>query len=315
MTEPALSLQHVSKSFGDKPAVADLSLDVPRGRVFGLIGPNGAGKSTTIRMALNIYVPDTGTVRVLGQPHSSAVANRIGYLPEERGLYTKMKVNDLLTYMAAIKGVSAAQAQPRIDRWLARVELTAYKDKKVQELSKGMQQKIQFVATILHEPELIVLDEPFSGLDPINTNLLKDFIVELREQGRSIIFSTHIMEQAERLCDSICLINAGRKVLEGSVSEIKGSYGRNTVALAFEGDGSFLKSHHLVRAMSSYNGYVEVKLQDGADPQALLMDLAARVRIRRFEIVEPSLHEIFIERVGQTMEGQEAPAAREVVRG
>jgi len=307
-----LSLQNITKSFGDKRAVAGLSLDIPSGRVFGLLGPNGAGKSTTIRMALNIYIPDSGKVLVFGQPHSSETANRIGYLPEERGLYTKMRVGDLLIYLAAIKGVKAADARTRIDRWLQRVELAAFKDKKVQELSKGMQQKIQFIATILHEPDLIVLDEPFSGLDPINTNLLKDFIVELREQGRTIIFSTHIMEQAERLCDSICLINSGRMVLEGTVSEVKGRYGRNTVALAFDGDGQFLKAHRLIRSINNYNTYVEVRLAEGADPQDLLTDIVQKVRVRRFEVIEPSLHEIFIERVKET---NEAPAERVMAHG
>jgi len=302
MAQAALSLQNINKSFGEKRAVIGLSLEVPEGRVFGLLGPNGAGKSTSIRMALNIYIPDSGKVLVFGQPHGPATPNRIGYLPEERGLYTKMKVVDLLIYLAAIKGVTAAEAKPRIDRWLERVELTSVKEKKVQELSKGMQQKIQFIATILHQPDLIILDEPFSGLDPINTNLLKDFIVELREQGRTIIFSTHIMEQAERLCDSICLINSGRKVLEGTVSEVKGRYGRNTVALAFDGDGSFLRGHRLIRTTNNYNTYVEVRLAEGADPQDLLTDIASRVRVRRFEVIEPSLHEIFIERVKETNE-------------
>jgi len=311
-TTPALHLQGISKSFGEKKAVRDLSLEVPAGSVFGLLGPNGAGKSTSIRIALNIYVPDEGTVRILGSPHSPAIANRIGYLPEERGLYTKMKVGDMLAYMASIRGVQAKEAAPRIQRWLERVELGAYRDKKVQELSKGMQQKVQFIATVLHEPELIVLDEPFSGLDPINTNLLKDFIVELRQQGRTIIFSTHIMEQAERLCDAICLINSGRKVLEGSVSSIKAQYGRNTVALAYDGDGGFLRGHPLVRKMNHYNSYVEVYLAERADPQHLLSDIAPRVRVKRFEVIEPSLHDIFIDRVGET---QEAAPSREVAVG
>ncbi|HET9481072.1 MAG TPA: ATP-binding cassette domain-containing protein, partial [Candidatus Polarisedimenticolia bacterium] len=281
----ALVLQGLSKTFGVKKAVDALDLTVPRGSTFGLLGPNGAGKSTTIRMALNIYIPDTGTVRIFGEPHGDATVGRIGYLPEERGLYNKMKVGDMLTFLAAIKGVPSRDASPRIDRWLERVELPGVRDKKVQELSKGMQQKVQFIATVLHEPDLIVLDEPFSGLDPINTNVLKDIIVDLRAQGRTIVFSTHIMEQAERLCDSIALINGGRKVLDGPLSTIKNQYGRNAVALSFDGDGSFLRGHRLVRSVNPYNTFVEVRLSDGADPQELLREVAGRVRVTRFEIV------------------------------
>ncbi|HEY3176251.1 MAG TPA: ATP-binding cassette domain-containing protein [Candidatus Polarisedimenticolia bacterium] len=294
---PALALNDVSKSFGDKQAVRGLSLEVPRGAVFGLLGPNGAGKSTTIRMALNIYLPDSGSVRLFGAPWSGEISNRIGYLPEERGLYTKMKVGDLLIYMAAIKGVSARQAGPRIDRWLEKVDLPRCRDRKLHELSKGMQQKIQFISTVLHNPDLILLDEPFSGLDPINTDLLKDIVVELKGAGRTIIFSTHIMEQAERLCDQICLINGGRKVLDGTLASIKGGYGRNSVALAFEGDGEFLKGHRLVRSLNPYNGFLELRLAEGADPQQLLSEIAGRVRVRRFEVLEPSLHDIFIESI------------------
>ena len=307
---PALRLDHVSKSFGDKAAVRDLSLEVPAGSVFGLLGPNGAGKSTTIRMALNIYVPDTGTVRVLGRAHGNGVSNSIGYLPEERGLYTKMKVGDMLRFMGAIKGIPAADMNARIGRWLTRIELPGCEEKKVHELSKGMQQKVQFIATVIHDPDLIVLDEPFSGLDPINANLLKDIIVDLRSQGRAIIFSTHVMEQAERLCDEICLINSGQKVLEGSVSSIRRRYGRNAVALAFDGDGAFLQRHPLVRSVNEYNAYLELRLADGADPQALLAEIVGRVRVTRFEVLEPSLHDIFIERVTETPSGARVEAVR-----
>jgi ABC-2 type transport system ATP-binding protein len=293
----ALELSCVSKAFGETKAVDRLDLAVPAGTVYGLLGPNGAGKSTTIRMSLNIFVPDEGSVLIDGAPISSAVLNRIGYLPEERGLYTKMKVRDLLAYLAAIKGVAAAEARPRIGRWLDRVDLAEWGDRKVQDLSKGMQQKVQFIATVLHEPDLIILDEPFSGLDPINTELLKDIIMDLHGQGRTIIFSTHIMEQAERLCDAICLISGGRKVLDGSVASIKSRYGSDIVALAFDGDGSILEGHRLVGGVRDQKTHLEVRLAEGADPQALLADLIGRVRLTRFELVEPSLHDIFIERV------------------
>ncbi len=308
-SHPALELSGVTKTFGERKAVDRLDLQVPAGSVFGLLGPNGAGKSTTIRMALNILAPDEGSVRVLGAPHSDGLGDRVGYLPEERGLYLKMKVVDLLVYMAAIKGVPAVESRRRIGGWLERMELAEWRDRKVQDLSKGMQQKIQFIATILHEPDLVVLDEPFAGLDPINTNLLKDIVIELHASGRTIVFSTHIMEQAERLCDSICLINGGRKVLEGSLVEVKGRYGRDTVALRFEGDGAFLSEHPLVRAVNNYTSYVELRLRDGADPQALLADLVGRVQVRRFEVVEPSLHDIFIERVRETSERASARGA------
>ena len=297
MREPALSLRGIHKSFGDKQAVRGLDLEIPAGRLFGLLGPNGAGKSTTIRIALDIYRPDAGEVRVLGGPPSPEASSRIGYMPEERGLYTKMRVGDVLLFMAAIRGLPAREASPRIDRWLARMELADCAGRKVQELSKGMQQKVQFIATVLHEPDLIVLDEPFSGLDPINTQILKDIMVELREAGRTIVFSTHVMEQAERLCDALCLISDGRKVLEGTVDSIKASYGRNTVAVAFDGDEAVVRSHPLVASSNRYSSSVDLRLVDGADPQHLLADLVRAVRVRRFEIMEPSLHDIFIERV------------------
>ncbi len=298
----AISIHDITKTYGTKRAVSGLSLAVPQGSLFGLLGPNGAGKTTTIRMVLNIYAPDSGTIRVLGQPMSEGLKGRIGYLPEERGLYTRMQVGELLVFMAGMKGVGSAEAAKRARAWLARLELAGCWEKKLQDLSKGMQQKVQFVATVLHEPDLIILDEPFAGLDPINTNVLRDIMVELHAKGRTVVFSTHIMEQAERLCDGICIINEGRKALEGSLKEIKGRYGRNTVALGFEGDGDFLTSHPLVRRTSSYNAYVEVTLVDGADPQALLRDALTRVRVFRFEVVEPSLHDIFIERVQATAE-------------
>ena len=306
-TGAVLSLSRISKSFGEKQAVSELDLEIQRGAIFGLLGQNGAGKSTTIRMALNIYVPDSGQVRIFGQPHAPGVMDRVGYLPEERGLYTKMKVVDLLVYTANIKGIPVSDARKRVDRWLERVELPGVRDKKPVELSKGMQQKIQFIATVMHEPELIVLDEPFSGLDPVNLGVLKDLVLELRGKGATIIFSTHIMEQAERLCDAICLIHAGRSILNDTVTSIKEREGRNTIALAFDGDGSFLRQHRMVANVDSYPSYVELWLSDGADPQALLGEIASRVRVRRFEIVAPSLHDIFIRHVRQASAQQPEP--------
>jgi ABC-2 type transport system ATP-binding protein len=225
------------------------------------------------------------------------VRDRIGYLPEERGLYPKMIVNDVLLFLAAIHGVPRATSQPRIDRWLERMELSAWKMKKVQELSKGMQQKVQFIGTIAHDPDLIVLDEPFSGLDPVNVNLLKDILVELTRAGKTLIFSTHIMEQAEKLCQSICLIDKGEKVLDGRLSDIKTTHGKNSIILAYEGDGRFLNDPSVARK-DDYGQYVEVKLTDGADPQDLLRKAMTTAKVSRFEVVTPSLNDIFIQQVG-----------------
>jgi len=296
----AVVVENAGKTFDTKRAVVDLSVKVPEGSLFGLIGPNGAGKTTTIRLILNIYAPDSGTIQVLGRPMAEATKARIGYLPEERGMYTRMQVGDMLIFMAGIKGVPGGEAAKRARSWLERMGLPDCWEKKVQDLSRGMQQKVQFIGTVIHDPELMILDEPFSGLDPINANFLRDIMLEYHRKGRTIIFSTHVMETVERLCDRVCMINNGVKVLDGSLHEVKGRYTRNTVALAFEGDGTFLSTHPLVKRLSPGNGFVEALLADGADPQALLKDAMARVRLSRFEIKEPSLHDIFIERVRET---------------
>ena len=296
----AVSIRNVSKTFDRKQAVIDLSLDIPKGSLFGLIGPNGAGKTTTLRMILNIYGADTGTVEVLGKPISETTKARVGYLPEERGLYQRMLVGDVLKFTAGIKGVGAARAARDARQWLDRLGLGDCWEKKVQDLSKGMQQKVQFIATILHDPELVILDEPFSGLDPVNTDVLRNIMLEMREAGHTVIFSTHMMEQVERLCDRVCMINQGRKVLDGTVKEVRATSGKKVIALRFEGDGSFLESHPMIERSSSSPGHIEVTLVDGSDPQDLLRDLAAKVRLSRFEIVEPSMHDIFVEKVGMT---------------
>src|SRR5689334_19210495 len=234
-TDITVQLDRVSKSFGDFTAVKELSLTVRAGRVFGLLGPNGAGKTTTIRMMVNITAPDTGSIELFGRKIDSELQNRIGYLPEERGLYRKMKIVDQLKFFAELKNVRGKVLETKIDEWLARVKLSEWKNKRAMELSKGMQQKIQFLTTVLHEPELLILDEPFSGLDPINTELLKEIVLDLKRSGKSIIFSTHQMEVAEKICDDICLINRSQKVLEGSLRELKSSFGRNSVAIRCEG--------------------------------------------------------------------------------
>jgi len=293
-----LSLQNITKRFDGIIAVDDLSLRIPAGSMYGLLGPNGAGKTTTIRMIMNIILPDGGRIELFGEPFQEALKDRIGYLPEERGLYGKMKTADLLIFLAEIKGVPKREAASRADEWLERLDLAEWGDKPVESLSKGMQQKLQFIATVLHDPTLIILDEPFLGLDPVNTNLLKDIMLELRQKGRTIIFSTHRMEQVEKLCDRICLINQGQQVLEGDLSEIKRSTGRKTVRMAFDGDDVFLNDSHLIQSKDYYGNYVEVHLQDGADPQDLLRSALQHAAVTHFEVTEPSLNDIFIEVVG-----------------
>jgi ABC-2 type transport system ATP-binding protein len=297
---PALRLENVSKSFGDFAAVSGLSLTVRPGRVYGLLGPNGAGKTTTIRMIVNIIAPDAGRVELFGRRMGEDLMDRIGYLPEERGLYKKMRVGDQLRYFARLKGMTASAADAAADRWLARLKLSEWKGKKTDELSKGMQQKIQFVATVMHGPDLLILDEVFSGLDPVNRELMIDILQELKAEGRTIIFSTHQMEQAERLCDDICLINKSRKVLEGPVREVRRGFGRRAVALRAENTDGVLGDAALVAGVKPYGDYDEVLLAEGADEQELLRRLvAAGARVTRFESVEPSLHDIFIQQVGE----------------
>jgi len=297
-----VKLDHVCKSFGEFTAVNDLSLSVRAGRIYGLLGPNGAGKTTTIRMIVNITAPDSGRVDLFGGKITPQMQDRIGYLPEERGLYKRMKVADQLRFFAALKGLPSKELEQRIDAWLARVKLSEWKNKRSTELSKGMQQKIQFLTAVLHEPDLLILDEPFSGLDPVNVKLLKEIVLELKDHGKTIIFSTHQMELAEEICDDICLINRSRKVLEGSIREVKRAFGRNAVALRFEqGDGA-LDDPSLVSSVKRYSDSVEVLLAENANAQDLLQRLlAAGAIIGRFEMIEPSLHDIFIEKVTENV--------------
>jgi ABC-2 type transport system ATP-binding protein len=311
MADSAVRIQGVSKRFAATLAVNNLSLEVPRGSVYGLLGPNGAGKTTTIRMILDIIVPDSGTIEILGTPHRDGqITNRVGYLPEERGLYKKMQVRRVLRFLAELKGVDRKTADKRIDIWLERLSLkTTEKDwgnAKVDELSRGMQQKVQFIGTLLHEPDLVILDEPFSGLDPINSQALKDSIVELRHAGKTIIFSTHLMDNAERLCDSVCIVAHGDKVLDGGVAEVKASRGTRNIALAIDGEvpggvQSILADKKLVTRADDQNRYFEIELATGANPQDLLKKvIATGAAVRRFEMISPSLHQIFLERVGAT---------------
>jgi len=296
-TKPTLVLEHVSKSFGEFAAVSDLSLQVRPGRVFGLIGPNGAGKTTTIRMIVNITVPDSGRIRLFGQQMKTALQDRIGYLPEERGLYKRMKVGEQLRFFAELKDLRGKEAEARIDSWLEKLQLTAWKEKRTKELSKGMQQKVQFITSVIHDPDLVILDEPFSGLDPVNVDLMKETILGQKAAGKTIILSTHQMEIAEKLCDDVCMINKSRKVLDGKLREIRRSFSRNAVALQFEGGDGLLNDPALVANISQRGEDFEVLLVPGKNPQELLRRLVdAGVAVSKFELVEPSLHDIFIEK-------------------
>jgi ABC-2 type transport system ATP-binding protein len=290
-----LQLEHIRKHYDGKVAVEDLSLAVPKGAMYGIIGPNGAGKTTTIRMIMNIVPPDSGQVLLEGRPVDEDFKNRVGYLPEERGLYKKMTLAEVIVYMAELKGMSGSRARTVIDPWLERLELTDYRNRKVEELSKGMQQKLQFITTIAHDPEIIILDELFSGLDPLNVELMKGILLDLKRQGKTILFSTHVMEQAEKLCDHLCMISQGKKVLDGRLGEIKSQFGRNAIQVSFEGDGSFIRTLPGVASVTEYTNYQELRLANGADPSAILKGMVDRVKVRRFEIVEPSLYDIFIE--------------------
>ncbi len=295
---PTVLLDKVTKRFGEFTAVNELDMAVHPGRIYGLLGPNGAGKTTTLRMIVNIMAPDSGRIELFGGPITPLTQDRIGYLPEERGLYKKMKVVDQLKFFAELKRVSGKQVEERIDHWLNRVKLADWKTKKSSELSKGMQQKIQFITAILHEPDLLILDEPFSGLDPVNVDLLMDIIMELKSSQKTIIFSTHQMEVAEKICDDICLINRSRKVLDGSLRQIKQGYGRNSVALRASGPGDVLRDPSLVVSVKQHSDEVEALLAPGADAQQLLRRLIdAGALVSKFEMVEPSLSDIFKDKV------------------
>ena len=296
--EVTVKLDNVRKSFGEFTAVKDLSLAVRAGRVFGLLGPNGAGKTTTIRMIVNITAPDSGTIELFGRKIDSQLQNRIGYLPEERGLYRRMRVVDQLRFFAELKNVRGRDVETKIDEWLARVKLSEWKSKRSMELSKGMQQKIQFITAVLHDPELLILDEPFSGLDPVNVELLKEIVLELKRSGKTIIFSTHQMEVAERICDDICLLNRSEKVFAGSLREIKSSFGRNSVAIRCEGGDGVLDDPALVSKVVRHADEAQALLAQGADAQVLLHRLiASGATIGKFEMIEPSLNDIFITKV------------------
>jgi ABC-2 type transport system ATP-binding protein len=308
MSDLAIDIRNVVKRYDQHVAVRDLSLQVPRGSVYGLLGPNGAGKTTTIRMILDIILPDSGAISIFGRPNTEpGILNQVGYLPEERGLYKKMQVRRVLLFLAELKGIRPTDAAKRIDEWLERFSLVAdrnWGDARVDELSRGMQQKVQFIATLLHDPDLVILDEPFSGLDPINAQALKDAVLELKQRGKTVIFSTHVMDNAEKMCDSVCIIARGEKVLDGGVADVKKSAGSRNVALslaggAHNGVSALLRDPAFVRRCDDNNNYFELELFPNADAQLLLRRLIdAGANIERFELMQPSLHQIFLQRVG-----------------
>jgi ABC-2 type transport system ATP-binding protein len=294
---PVVELAGVTKAYENKVAVNNLSLSIDAGQMFGLLGPNGAGKTSSIRMMMGITIPDSGTVSLFDKPFDRKSLERVGYLPEERGLYKKMKVIEQLVFFGRLHGLTAEEARKRSIAWAERMEIAESLQKKTDELSKGMQQKIQFISCLLHEPGLIVMDEPFSGLDPVNAVLVERTLLELKAQGNAILFSTHRMDQVEKLCEAICLINNGEAVLEGKVREIKSRYERNHVIVEFEGDSAFLKSEEIAES-KNYSGHAEIRLKPHGNAQKLLHEASAAATIYRFELVEPSLEEIFIQTVG-----------------
>jgi len=294
-----LEVENISKSFGNLKAVDKVTFSIDQGVVFGLIGPNGAGKTTTLRMIMNIIIPDTGKVTVMEKTDIRTATDMIGYLPEERGMYRKMKVKNLLRFLTELKKVPKKEAVKSIDFWLERVGLSDWKEKKIEELSKGMQQKIQFIGTVLHDPKLLILDEPFGGLDPVNQNLIKDILLELKKKGTTIIFSTHVMESAEKLCEEIFMINKSRKVFDGKLTDIKSNLGKKNLLVIYEGSNSFLESSEITK-YNDYGNSVEIQLKSEGDAQKVLKQaVSAGTTIRTFEIQEPSLHDIFIDTVGK----------------
>ena len=295
--ENAIELRNVSKSFGRFQAVDELSLQVPRGTMFGLLGPNGAGKTTTIRMIMNITAPDSGEILILGRPMDRKLQDRIGYLPEERGLYRKMKVIDHLYFLAAIKGVSRDAAKERIAAWLDKMELRPWLNKKVDELSKGMQQKVQFIATIVHDPDILILDEPFSGLDPINVALMREYFLEFRTRGKTIVFCTHVLEQAEKLCDEICLMARSKKILEGPLKELKRRNTEGLIRLVADASIADVGGLPGVATAKQVNGAFVVTLAPGVDQRDFLKRALDRLPIEAFSRQEPDLEEIYLEAV------------------
>ncbi|HEY2431795.1 MAG TPA: ATP-binding cassette domain-containing protein [Vicinamibacterales bacterium] len=303
---PAIRLADVSKRFNGVAAVDGLTLEVPPGSIYGFIGPNGSGKTTTLRMIMRILLPDSGRIEVLGSSDTRSARDRVSYLPEERGLYKKMTVRRLLRYYGQLKGRRVAELDPVIDDWTTRLGMQGWGDRKIEALSKGMSQKVQFVGAVVSQPDLLILDEPFSGLDPVNAESLKDAVLEIRRRGTTVVFSTHDMATAERMCDRIFMIFRGRKVLDGTLEEIQAQYGFDTVRLRTAGGAAALAGLGSVQSVNDYGQLQEVRLS--ADPQSFLQELAARTTVYHFEIARPSLHDIFV-RIAAPAEAMAAPSS------
>ena len=291
-----VELENITKTFGKTTAVDGLSLSVPEGSIYGFIGPNGSGKTTTLRMIMNIFYPDSGAIRLFGETHTGAFSDRIGYLPEERGLYKKMKVREILQFYGELK--SGRKVDREVDRWLEKLDLTGSARKKVETLSKGMSQKVQFIAAVVSDPELVILDEPFSGLDPVNMEVLRDAVLELQAKGTTVIFSTHDMNVAETMCDFIFMIFKGRKVLDGTLSAIQDTYGTDTIRVRTDGGISALQGLKGVESIHDYGQVQELRVSQTSDPQHILASIMARANVKSFEITKPSLHDIFIRIAG-----------------
>ena len=297
--DSALTLDGVSKRFGKVTAVDRVSLRIAPGTSYGFLGQNGAGKTTTIRMVMSILYPDEGSIRILGHDQAESVKDRLGYLPEEKGLYKKMTTGEILTYFGRLKGMARSDARRRSRELLERFGLGEWIEQKCETLSKGMGQKVQVLGTLIHDPELVILDEPFSGLDPVNVETMRDLILDMKREGRTVIFSTHIMQQAEQLCDSIFLIHKGRKVIDGPLSAVKAT-GDHGILLDYDGDGRALRELRGITRVNDSGKQAEIFLQDGTDPQSILKQLVAlQITVRRFDLREPSLHEVFVRAVGE----------------
>lgn len=290
-----LSVKNLTKKFKNSVAVNNLSFNVVPGKIFGLLGPNGAGKTTTIRTVLNIIKPTSGTIIFNGKPITNQFFNQIGYLPEERGLYKRSKVIDVLKYFAELKNLSSTEAVKTADKWLAKLKITHYRNKRIEELSKGNQQKIQFITAVFHDPELLLLDEPFTGFDPINQQEIKELILSFVSSGKIIILSTHQMDTAEKLCDEILLINNGQEVTCGDLADIKKRFGGNNIKLQYSGSGEFLKSFPGVIQYDNYSNYAEVQLHDDVSPSEFLHKIIDKIEIKHFSVIEPTLNKIFID--------------------
>ncbi len=295
---PVLKLTNVTKRFGKFVAVDDLSVEIPQGCIYGFLGQNGAGKTTTIRMVMSIFHPDSGSIRVLGAEDARLVKDRLGYLPEEKGLYKKMRTAEIVAYFGKLKGMDPSTANHKARELLTRYGLGDWLDKKCETMSKGMGQKVQLLGTLIHEPDLVILDEPFSGLDPVNRDVMRDTIQQMKREGRSVIFSTHVMEQAEQLCDHVMMIHRGRLQFAGDLTEVK-SRGRRGIHLDYQGDGDQLKELPGLSRLNNHGMSAELYLQDDADPQQALRWILDRVTVRRFDYSEPSLHEIFVRTVAE----------------